>query len=242
MLVIFTWVFMKKIAVLLFVVALVLAFFAFDLNQELTLEGLKTGLDQIKTLRTQSPVTVAGVYFVGYVLVTALSLPGAVIMTLAGGAIFGLLVGTLVVSFASSLGATLAMLAARYVLRDSVQSSFGARLADIDKGIAREVAFYLFSLRLVPLFPFFVINLLMGLTKMKATTFYGVSQLGMLAGTVVYVNAGTQLARIESLPGILSPGLVVSFVLLGVFPLITKKIVDLVKARRIYAPWADKKP
>jgi uncharacterized membrane protein YdjX (TVP38/TMEM64 family) len=146
---------------------------------------------------------VIGGYFRVYVAVTALSLPGAAIMTLlAGGAIFGLWVGTLVVSFASSIGATLAMLAARYVLRDSVKARFGARLAEIDRGVEREGAFYLFTLRLVPLFPFFVINLVMGLTAMKARTFYWVSQLGMLAGTLVYVNAGTQLAQIESLKGI----------------------------------------
>jgi pyruvate/2-oxoglutarate dehydrogenase complex dihydrolipoamide dehydrogenase (E3) component len=147
-----------------------------------------------------------------------------------------------VVSFASSLGATLAMLVSRYVLRDSVKAKFGARLADIDRGIEREGAFYLFTLRLVPVFPFFVINLLMGLTSMKATTFYWVSQLGMLAGTLVYVNAGTQLAQINALQGILSPGLIGSFVLLGLFPLLAKKIVDLVQSRKVYARWADRKP
>ena len=147
-----------------------------------------------------------GVFFAVYVAVTALSLPGAAIMTLLGGAIFGLWIGTLVVSFASSLGATLAMLVSRYVLRDSVKAKFGARLADIDRGIEREGAFYLFTLRLVPVFPFFVINLLMGLTAMKATTFYWVSQLGMLAGTLVYVNAGTQLAQIRLAAGIAVAG------------------------------------
>ncbi len=163
-------------------------------------------------------------------------------MTLAAGAIFGLVNGTVIVSFASSLGATLAFLVSRYVLRDSVQSRFGARLADIDRGIVKEGAFYLFTLRLVPLIPFFVINLVMGLTKMKAWTFYWVSQVGMLAGTLVYVNAGTQLARIDSLRGILSPALIGSFALLGVFPLIAKKIVDAIKARQVYARWAKVKP
>jgi pyruvate/2-oxoglutarate dehydrogenase complex dihydrolipoamide dehydrogenase (E3) component/uncharacterized membrane protein YdjX (TVP38/TMEM64 family) len=188
------------------------------------------------------PALVIGTYFVVYVAVTALSLPGAVILTLAGGAIFGLLTGTLIVSFASSIGATLAFLAARFLLRDSVQARLGARLAEIDKGVEKEGAFYLFTLRLVPLVPFFVINLLMGLTKMTAGTFYWVSQLGMLAGTVVYVNAGTQLAKIDSLQGILSPALIGSFVLLGVFPLVAKWIVDRVKARRVYARWRDRKP
>ena len=145
-------------------------------------------------------------------------------------------------SFASSIGATLAFLAARFVLRDSVQARFGARLAEIDHGVAKEGAFYLFTLRLVPLVPFFVINLLMGLTKMKAATFYWVSQLGMLAGTLVYVNAGTQLAKIDSLAGILSPALIGSFVLLGVFPIIAKKVVDAIQARRVYARWRDRKP
>ena len=184
----------------------------------------------------------AGAFFAVYVAVTALSLPGALIMTLLAGALFGLWVGTLIVSFASSLGALLAMLSARYVLRDSVQARFGARLVDVDKGIAREGALYLFTLRLVPAIPFFAVNLLMGLTAMRAATFYGVSQLGMLAGTLVFVNAGTQLGQLRSLQGIVSPGLLVSFVLLGVFPLAAKKAVDLWKARRVYAAWAHKKP
>ena len=173
---------------------------------------------------------------------TALSLPGAAVMTLAGGAIFGLVVGTLVVSFASSLGATLAFLVSRYVLRDGVNAKFGARLAEINRGVEKDGAFYLFTLRLVPLIPFFVINLVMGLTRMKAGVFYLTSQLGMFAGTVVYVNAGTQLAKIDSLKGILSPGLIGSFVLLGIFPLVAKKVVDAVQARKVYAPWAARKP
>ncbi len=232
----------RKIGLLLLLALLVAAYFAFDLGRYFSLAYVKGAQDQIAALYAQHPAAVLGSYFAIYVAVTALSLPGAVIMTLAGGAVFGLLVGTMVVSFASSIGATLAMLVARYVLRDSVQARFGARLADIDKGIAREGPFYLFTLRLVPLFPFFVINLLMGLTQMKAATFYWVSQLGMLAGTLVYVNAGTQLARIDSLQGILSPGLLVSFVLLGLFPLVARKIVDAVQARRVYARWAHLEP
>ncbi len=232
----------RKIGVLLLLALLVAAFFAFDLGRVFSLAYVKGAQDQFAALYADHPATVLGSYFAIYVAVTALSLPGAAIMTLAGGAVFGLAVGTVLVSFASSVGATLAMLVARYVLRDGVQARFGARLADIDKGIEREGAFYLFTLRLVPLFPFFVINLLMGLTKMKAATFYWVSQLGMLAGTLVYVNAGTQLARIDSLQGILSPGLLVSFVLLGLFPLGARKVVDAVKARRVYARWAHRKP
>ncbi len=232
----------KKLLLVLALIALAVAFFALDLGRFLSLEYVKSRQAELAALAAERPLAVAAAFFAIYVTVTALSLPGAAIMTLAAGAIFGLAAGTLVVSFASAVGATLAMLAARYLLRDSVQSRFGARLAEIDKGIEREGAFYLFTLRLVPIFPFFLINLLMGLTKMKAWTYYWVSQLGMLAGTLVYVNAGTQLGRIDSLQGILSPGLIGSFVLLGVFPLVAKKIVDAVKARKVYAKWADKKP
>ncbi|MGB4360922.1 MAG: FAD-dependent oxidoreductase [Rhodoferax sp.] len=228
---------MKKIAVLGLVLALVLAFFAFDLNQLLTLDGLKTGLAQIRTLRTESPVGVALVYFGGYVLVTALSLPGAVIMTLAGGALFGLAGGTLIVSFASSIGATLAFLASRFLLRDLVQARFGNRLKAINEGMAKDGPMYLFTLRLVPLFPFFLVNLLMGLTPIRTLSYHWVSQLGMLAGTLVYVNAGTQLAQITSLSGILSPGLLLSFVLLGIFPMLAKRFASFVQSRRVYAKW-----
>jgi pyruvate/2-oxoglutarate dehydrogenase complex dihydrolipoamide dehydrogenase (E3) component/uncharacterized membrane protein YdjX (TVP38/TMEM64 family) len=232
----------KKLLILALLVALIVAFFAFDLGRFLSLDYIKSRQAEFTALAAEKPLAVGGAFFAIYVAVCALSLPGAAIMTLAAGAIFGLATGTLIVSFASAIGATLALLASRYILRDSVQSKFGARLADIDKGIEREGAFYLFTLRLVPIFPFFIINLLMGLTKMKAWTFYWVSQIGMLAGTLVYVNAGTQLAKISSLKGILSPGLIGSFVLLGVFPLVAKKIVDAIKARKVYAKWAHVKP
>ena len=232
----------NKLALVVVLLALIAAFFVFDLGRFFSLAYLKSSQAEFAVLYGNHPATVIGVFFAIYVAVTALSFPGATVMTLAAGAIFGLLAGTVIVSFASSIGATLAFLAARFVLRDSVQARFGARLAEIDKGVAKEGAFYLFTLRLVPLVPFFVINLLMGLTKMKTATFYWVSQLGMLAGTLVYVNAGTQLARIDSLKGILSPGLIGSFVLLGVFPIIAKKIVDAIQARRVYARWRDRKP
>ena len=232
----------NKVWLVAVLVALVALFFVFDFGRFLSLAYIKGAQADFAALYAQKPAMVAGGFFAVYVAVTALSLPGATILTLLAGAIFGLVGGTLLASFASSIGATLAMLFSRYVLRDGVKNKFGARLADIDKGIEREGAFYLFTLRLVPIFPFFVINLLMGLTKMKAATFYWVSQLGMLAGTAVYVNAGTQLAKIESLAGIVSPGLLISFVLLGLFPLIAKKIVDAVKARRIYARWAAVRP
>ena len=232
----------KQLLILFAFLALIAAFFAFDLGQYLSLNYIKQRQADFGALYAQRPAFVIGAFLAAYIAVTALSLPGAAIMTLAGGAIFGVLVGTLIVSFASSIGATLAFLVSRYVLRDSIQSKFGNKLAEINKGIDKDGAFYLFTLRLVPLIPFFVINLVMGLTRLKTFTFYWVSQLGMLAGTVVFVNAGTQLSRIESLRGILSPGLIASFVLLGVFPLIAKKIVEAVQARKVYAKWAHLKP
>jgi len=232
---------MKKIGLLVLIAALAAGFFYFDLHQLLTLEGLKSGLVRFEEWRAVSPFLVGGGFLLLYVIVTALSLPGAVIMTLAAGALFGLLWGTVIVSFASSIGATLAFLVSRYLLQDTVQKRFGDRLKAINEGVEREGAFYLFTLRLVPLFPFFLINLLMGLTTIRALTFYWVSQIGMFAGTLVYVNAGTQLGQLESLSGILSPSLLLSFVLLGVFPLIAKKIVDVVKARRVYAGFSKPK-
>ena len=226
---------------LVFIAALTAGFFYFDLHTLLTLDGLKSGLAQFGAWRDDSPLLVGGAFLLLYVIVTALSLPGAVIMTLAAGALFGLLWGTVIVSFASSIGATLAFLVSRYLLQDTVQSRFGGRLKAFNEGIAKDGAFYLFTLRLVPIFPFFLINLLMGLTTIRALTFYWVSQVGMFVGTLVYVNAGTQLGQLESLSGILSPSLLLSFVLLGVFPLIAKKIVDLVKARRVYAGFTKPK-
>lgn len=231
---------MKKAILLAMIGALIVGFFWFDLDQLLTLEGLKSGLAQFDDWRQSRPLLVGGVFLLLYVAVTALSLPGAAVMTLAAGALFGLLWGTIIVSFASSIGATLAFLVSRYLLRDTVQTRFGERLKPINAGIQKEGAFYLFTLRLVPVFPFFLINLLMGLTPIRAATFYWISQVGMLAGTLVYVNAGTQLAQIDSLSGILSPALLMSFALLGVFPLIAKKVLAVIKARRVYAQY--KKP
>ncbi|WP_353246882.1 FAD-dependent oxidoreductase [Limnohabitans sp.] len=218
------------------------AFIALDLGQFLSFEQLKASQAGFAQLHAQQPFTVAAVYFGVYVLATALSIPGAVIITLAGGAVFGLWQGLLLVSFASSIGATLAFLASRFVLRDWVEARFGQRLADINAGVNREGGFYLFTLRLIPVVPFFLINLLMGLTRMKTWTFYWVSQLGMLAGTAVYVNAGTQLAQLDSVQGILSPALLGSFVLLGLFPLIARRIVVAVQKRKVYARWADQRP
>ncbi|MFP8833155.1 FAD-dependent oxidoreductase [Hydrogenophaga sp. XSHU_21] len=232
----------KKILLLLAIAGAIAAFFAFDLGRFLSLEQLKQSQAAFAELQAAHPWRVVAAYFAIYVAATALSLPGATIITLAGGALFGLWWGTLIVSFASSIGATLAFLVARFALRDTVQARFGQRLAEINRGVERDGAFYLFTLRLIPVVPFFVINLLMGLTTMKARTFYWVSQLGMLAGTVVYVNAGTQLARIDSLQGILSPGLLGSFVLLGLFPLAAKWVLAALQRRKVYARWAGQRP
>jgi len=228
---------MKRAALLLLIAVLAAVFFAFDLHQYLTLETLQARRGEFIALKDQSPWLVTGLAFAGYVLVAALSLPGALVMTLAMGALFGLLWGTLLVSFASSIGATLAFLVSRYLLRDAVQQRFGDKLKAINDGIARDGALYLFTLRMVPVFPFFLINLLMGLTPMRARTFYWVSQVGMLAGTLVFVNAGTQLAQLQSLSGILSPSLLFSFVLLGAFPMIANKFIQWLQSRRVYARW-----
>ena len=227
----------RKLLLLLVIAALVASFFFFDLGQYFTLEFFKSQREAIDAQFRDNPWQTALVYFLVYVAVTGLSLPGAAVMTLAGGAIFGVLWGTVIVSFASTIGATLAFLVSRFLLRDYVQQRFGSSLKAVNDGIEKDGAFYLFTLRLVPLFPFFVINLVMGLTPIRAITFFFVSQLGMFAGTVVYVNAGTQLAQIDSLAGILSPGLLISFTLLGLFPLIAKKIVSVIKARRVYSEY-----
>lgn len=219
----------------------VVAFFALGLQHQLNLDLLKARQDDLDVWRQAHPLLLAGGFFLLYVAVTALSLPVATLLTLAAGAIFGLFEGTVLVSFASSIGATLAMLASRFVLRDTVQRRFGRRLSTINEGMQREGALYLFTLRLVPVIPFFVVNLVMGLTRLPARTFYWVSQLGMLAATVVFVNAGTQLASLQSLSDILSPRIIGSFVLLGVFPLLARWIVARVKARRLLARWPKPK-
>ncbi len=232
----------SKLIVVAGVIALVVAFFAFDLGHYLSLDYLKQRHVDFAALYAQQPLLVIGVYALIYVVVFALALPVGAVISLAGGALFGVWVGVLVVSFASSIGAALAFLASRHVLADSVRARFGARLSEVDKGVAKDGAFYLFTLRLIPAIPPAAINLLFGLTKMRTWTFYWVSQLGMLAGTIVFVNAGTQLGKLDSLKGILSPGLIGSFVLLGIFPLIAKKIVDIVQGRKVYARWAAQKP
>ncbi|MFT2111370.1 FAD-dependent oxidoreductase [Marinomonas sp. 2405UD68-3] len=222
----------SKVIIIGIVAITVALFFAYDLHTFLSLSYLKEQQSSFAELRAEQPVLVTGVFFISYVFITALSLPGAVILTLASGALFGLIQGLLIASFASSLGATIAFLVSRYLFKESVQAKFGQNLKAFNKGMEKDGALYLFTLRLVPAFPFFLINLLMGLTPIKTWRFYWVSQLGMVAGTGVFVNAGTQLAQIDSLKGILSPGLILSFVLLGVFPIIAKKIIDMIKSQK----------
>ncbi len=221
-----------KLIVLVVIGALVASFFVFDLRQYVSIEYFQAKRAVIDAYVQAHPLRAGAAFFAIYVAVTGLSLPGAAILTLVAGATFGLLWGTVIVSFASSLGATLAFLASRYLLRDWVQAKFADKLKPIDEGIAREGAFYLFALRLVPVFPFFVINLVMGLTAIATRTFYWVSQVGMLAGTIAYVYAGTQLGQFR-----ISAGLVAAFVILGIFPLAAKKTLDAFKARKLYAKW-----
>lgn len=216
------------------IVALIAAFFIFDVDRFFSLEYLKNEQVVLAELYANRPLLVILSFFLLYVVVTALSLPGAAILTLAAGAQFGLLLGLVIVSFASSIGATLAFLVSRYLLRDTIERRFGDKLKTFNRNIEKDGAFYLFTVRLVPIFPFFLVNLVMGLTHLKTSVFYVVSQVGMLLGTLVFVNAGTQLAKIDSISGILSPGLLASFALLGFFPLIAKKIVEMIQARKIY--------
>jgi len=223
----------KKKLLLVAAIAMAVGLFLWlDLGRFLSLEALQAGQQELDAFVRQNFLLSLGGFFLVYVAVTALSIPGAAVMTLAAGAVFGLVTGTLLVSFASSLGATLAFLLSRFLLQEYVENRFGPTAEKINKGVDAEGGYYLFTLRLVPLFPFFVINLAMGLTRMKTLTFYWVSQLGMLAGTVVYVNAGTQLARIDSTGDILSPALIGSFVLLGAFPLLAKKSLELLRRVR----------
>ncbi|MBZ0154836.1 MAG: TVP38/TMEM64 family protein [Alphaproteobacteria bacterium] len=197
----------------------------FDFGDYLTLSYLKHSRERLEALYAGNRVSVIAGYMAVYILVTALSLPGAAVMTLAGGALFGLSVGTVVVSFSSTIGATLACFVSRFLLRDWVQGKFPDKIERVNRGMEEEGAFYLFTLRLIPVFPFWMVNLVMGVTRMPLSTFYWVSQLGMLPGTLVYVNAGKELSRIDSLAGILSPGLVMSLVLLGLFPLVVKRLL-----------------
>ncbi|WP_397579234.1 TVP38/TMEM64 family protein [Sphingorhabdus sp.] len=223
---------MKKAVLALVLIGAIAAYFIFDLGQYLSLENFKASQADIVAAKDANPALYIAGFFLLYVAVTGLSIPGAAIMTLVAGALFGVVVGTLIVSFASTMGATLAFLSSRYLLRDWVQGKFGERLRAVDDGLEKDGAFYLFTLRLIPVFPFFVINLLMGLTRIKTGTFFWVSQIGMLPATIVFVNAGTQISRIDSTAGLLSPTLIASFVALALFPWAAKGIVAVVKRSR----------
>jgi len=224
---------MQKIVIGCVIILGIIAFRYFDLGQYLSLEYLKASQARFQDLYMANRILVVAAYMGIYIVVTAFSLPGAAVLTLAGGGLFGLVVGTVAVSFASTIGATLACAVSRFLLRDWVQNKFGDKLSTINNGIEEEGAFYLFSLRLVPIFPFFVINLAMGLTRIRLFTFFWVSQVGMLAGTIVYVNAGKELAKIDSLSGIMSPGVLISFAVLGLFPIAVKKILAFHKRKKI---------
>ena len=226
---------MKKLLIILALAALIAAYVFFGVGDYLTVDGIKRVAGEVDGYYQRHPVQVVGLFFLTYVAVTAASLPGAAVMTLAAGALFGVLLGTVVVSFASTLGATLAFLASRYVLRDAIETRFGERLRTVNAGLERDGAFYLFTIRMIPLFPFFVVNLVMGLTRIRLWTYAWVSQVGMLLGTIVYVNAGTQLAQIDSLAGIASPAVLVSFALLGIAPWIAKAIIGWIKRRKAYS-------
>ena len=222
----------NKIIIVLIVIALIAAFKIFGLGDYLSLSYIKDSQNNFQQLYSENRAAVVASYILIYIIVTALSLPGAAVMTLAGGAIFGFTTGLVAVSFASTIGATLACFVSRFILRDWVQGKVGDKLKTLNEGVEKEGPFYLFTLRLIPIFPFWLINLAMGLTKMPLKTFYWVSQVGMLAGTAVYVNAGKELGKIDSLSGILSPTLIASFVLLGIFPIAAKKIIEFYKKRK----------
>ncbi len=225
---------MKKLFVIALLAATFVAFYAFGFDQYLTLDGVKDAVAQFQQIYQEHPILVLAIFFLIYVIATAASFPGAAFLTLAAGAMFGLVVGVIVVSFASTLGATLAFLASRYVLRTSIEARFGDRLKVINDGLERDGAFYLFTLRMVPAVPFFVINLVMGLTRIRTFTYAWISQIGMLLGTAVYVNAGTQLASLESAGGIFTPTVLGSFALLGIAPWIAKAIINVIKRRKVY--------
>jgi len=228
---------LKRFGILILLALAIAAWFALDLGHYLTLAALKSQQAWLASAYRDNPLLVLGAFFLVYVAFTGASIPGAGVLTLAAGAIFGLVLGTALVSFASTIGATLAFLASRYLFHDAVQARFAGRLRPINAGMARDGPFYLFTLRLVPVVPFFAINLLMGLTPIRVVTFFWVSQLGMFLGTVVYVNAGTQLARIENLRDIATPGLLLSFVALGLLPWAGKAMMGMIAGRRLYARW-----
>ncbi len=233
---------MKKIILISIVLIIIFCIFYFDLNQLLNLENFQAHLGILQKLYSDKPIIFLSIFFFIYVAITATSLPAATVLTLGAGALFGTLYGTIIVSFASTLGATIAFLTSRYILQSSIENKYSKILKTINAGIEKEGIFYLFTLRLIPFIPFFLINLIFGITKISIFTFYWVSQLGMLIGTVLYVHAGAQLATIESTNDILSPRIILALTALGVVPLLLKKIIGFIKLRKIYAPYKSKKP
>ncbi len=223
----------ERAALLTLVLGFIAAFFVLDLRAHFTLEHLQARQESFGVFYAEHQALVIAGYMLLYIAMAALSLPGATALTIAGGALLGLVTGTVAVSFASTIGATLACAASRFVFRDWVQRRFtGGRLAAINRGVESEGSFYLFTLRLIPVFPFFMINLLMGLSRLPLRSFYWVSQLGMLPGTIVYVNAGRELAKLDSLGGIFSPGIIISFALIGLFPITSRKLLGLYRKKR----------
>ncbi|MEE8329491.1 MAG: TVP38/TMEM64 family protein [Thermodesulfovibrionia bacterium] len=222
----------KKFTIVVVLISLIAVFTIFNLGDYFSLSYLKESKKSFEIMYAEHRLSVIFGYMVIYIVVTSLSLPGGVVMGLAAGALFGLLTGTIAVSFASTIGATLACFVSRFILRDWLQGKFGDKLKTVNEGIAKEGTFYLFTLRLIPFFPFWLINLVMGLTKMPLRTFYWVSQIGMLPGTIVFVNAGKEIAKIDSLSDIFSPGLILSFAILGLFPITVKKLLSLYKSQK----------
>ena len=219
----------KKIVLLIVITLAVITFFLFDIQQYAKLDYIKAEQQNIFEYYKQNVFFIMVLFVFLYILVTALSLPVATVLTLLGGALFGFSLGLIIVSFASTIGATLAFLMARFLAQDYVQKNYENQLSKINKKFESEGAFYLFALRLVPVFPFFIINVVMALMPIKTWTFYWISQLGMLPGTIVYVYAGTQLAQIETFSDITSPSMLIVFALLGLFPLIAKNFVQLIR-------------
>ncbi|MFZ3437114.1 TVP38/TMEM64 family protein [Vibrio harveyi] len=224
---------MNKKLILGLILLATIIFLGVNFGQYLTLENAKAQQEALNTFISENFVFAAATYFFAYIAITAFSIPGAAVVTLLGAALFGFWTSLLLVSFASTIGATFAFLSSRYLLREWVQSKFGNKLGAINQGVEKDGAFYLFSLRLIPVFPFFLINLLMGLTPMTIARFYLTSQIGMLPGTAVYLNAGTQLATIDSLSGIVSPTVLASFALLGLFPIIAKWVMNKVRPAQV---------
>ena len=222
----------QKILIICAIIILISTFYYFGAGKYFSLDYIKASQERFALLYKEHKVMMTFAYMGMYITMSAMSLPGAAVMTLLGGALFGFVTGTIVVSFASTIGATLACLVARFLLRDWVQGKVGGKLKIINEGIEKEGALYLFTMRLIPAFPFWLVNLAMGLTRIPLRTFYWVSQIGMLPATMVFVFAGRELGRIESLSGILSPGLIIAFVILGIFPFVAKKIIRTYKDSR----------